>query len=251
MGFGHGGKGSSAHAARRHPLVRASPRAENKRPRTIQSYTEAVRRLHDFCSANGMPLQIVNITPEHIEAFLADQLARLRPASARARFASLRQFFAWLSSRDEPGDRAPDRQGRPWRRDSMELSRGRTLEGGVRMRLETFTRATRRQPCSDRPVRPGDRTSFRAVRVRLGDRCRRDQGPAEDHRQGRLRLGRVRRLRQRLAGSALRRERRVTLPAPSAEPSMEFASPSDADQRVHFELNSRSGLALTVKCAWK
>ena len=76
-------------------------RAENKSPRTIQSYTEAVRRLHDFCSANGMPLEVVNITSEHIEAFLADQIARLRPASARARFASLRQFFAWLASRDE------------------------------------------------------------------------------------------------------------------------------------------------------
>ena len=76
-------------------------RAENKAARTIQSYTEAVRRLHDFCSANGMPLEVVNITSEHIEAFLADQLARLRPASARARFASLRQFFAWLASRDE------------------------------------------------------------------------------------------------------------------------------------------------------
>jgi hypothetical protein len=27
-------------------------RAENKAARTIQSYTEAVRRLHDFCSSN-------------------------------------------------------------------------------------------------------------------------------------------------------------------------------------------------------
>ena len=76
-------------------------RAENKAARTIQSYTEAVRRLHDFCSANGMPLEVKAITSEHIEAFLADQLARLRPTSARARFASLRQFFAWLASRDE------------------------------------------------------------------------------------------------------------------------------------------------------
>jgi site-specific recombinase XerC len=48
-----------------------------------------------------MPLEVVNITSEHIEAFLADQLSRLRPASARARFASMRQFFAWLASRDE------------------------------------------------------------------------------------------------------------------------------------------------------
>ena len=83
------------------PSFQRHLRAENKATRTIQSYTEAVRRLHDFCSANGMPLEVVNITSEHIEAFLADQLSRLRPASARARFASLRQFFAWLASRDE------------------------------------------------------------------------------------------------------------------------------------------------------
>jgi site-specific recombinase XerD len=83
------------------PSFQRHLRAENKSPRTVQSYTEAVRRLHDFCSANGMPLEIAALTSEHIEAFLADQLARLRPASARARFASLRQFFAWLASRDE------------------------------------------------------------------------------------------------------------------------------------------------------
>jgi site-specific recombinase XerD len=83
------------------PSFQRHLRAENKSPRTIQSYTEAVRRLHDFCSANGMPLEVASITSEHIEAFLADQLARLRPASARARFASLRQFFAWLAGRDE------------------------------------------------------------------------------------------------------------------------------------------------------
>jgi site-specific recombinase XerD len=76
-------------------------RAENKSPRTIQSYTEAVRRLHDFLSGRGMPLEISSITAEHVEAFMADQLERLRPASARVRFASLRMFFAWLSSREE------------------------------------------------------------------------------------------------------------------------------------------------------
>jgi site-specific recombinase XerC len=76
-------------------------RAENKSPKTIQSYTEAVRRLHDFLSARGMPLELASITTDHVEAFMADQLERLRPASARVRFASLRMFFAWLSSREE------------------------------------------------------------------------------------------------------------------------------------------------------
>jgi site-specific recombinase XerD len=76
-------------------------RAENKSKATIAVYTDGVRRFHDFCSANGMPLEVASITAEHVESFIADQLERLRPASARTRYAALGQFFAWLASRDE------------------------------------------------------------------------------------------------------------------------------------------------------
>jgi site-specific recombinase XerD len=90
------------------PSFQLHLRAENKSPKTIESYTEAVRRLHDYLAAKGMPLEAASITGEHIESFMADQLARLRPASARARFASLRQFFTWATSRDEREvDRSP------------------------------------------------------------------------------------------------------------------------------------------------
>jgi hypothetical protein len=41
-----------------------------------------------------MPLEVANVTSEHIEAFMADQQARLRPSSARVRYASLVQFGA-------------------------------------------------------------------------------------------------------------------------------------------------------------
>jgi site-specific recombinase XerD len=84
------------------PSFQRHLKAENKSPRTIESYTEAVRRLHDFLSGKGMPVEVASITAEHVEHFMADQLERLRPASARARFASLRQFFAWAAS---PGER--------------------------------------------------------------------------------------------------------------------------------------------------
>ena len=70
--------------------------AENKAPRTIKSYSEAVERLHEYLVAQGMPTTVAGITSEHVEAFLADQLARLRPSSARVRYASLRQFFAYV-----------------------------------------------------------------------------------------------------------------------------------------------------------
>src|SRR5687767_2019523 len=69
--------------------------AENKAPRTIKSYSEAVERLHEYLVAQGMPITVAGITSEHVEAFLADQLARLRPSSARVRYASLRQFFLY------------------------------------------------------------------------------------------------------------------------------------------------------------
>ena len=82
------------------------------------------------------------------------------------------------------------------------------------------------RPCVRREVlsdllREEDQPPSRAVRIRLRGRSRRAQGPPVGQaRPGRgLRLGRVRRLRHRLAGSALRRERRVTTAsAPGAGP---------------------------------
>src|SRR5262245_16347240 len=78
------------------PRFRRHLAAENKSARTITSYTESVERLHEYLTATGMPTRVDRITVEHVEAFVADQLARLKPASARIRYASVRQFFKWL-----------------------------------------------------------------------------------------------------------------------------------------------------------
>jgi site-specific recombinase XerD len=78
------------------PRFRRHLAAENKSPRTIQSYGESVERLHEFLAAAGMPLRADAITSEHVEAFVAEQLERLSPASAKTRYASIRQFFRWL-----------------------------------------------------------------------------------------------------------------------------------------------------------
>jgi hypothetical protein len=86
------------------PSFQRHLRAERKAPRTVESYTEAVRRLHDFLAAQGMPLEVANITGEHIEAFMEDQQARLRPSSARVRYASLIQFFKWVIEDGERTD---------------------------------------------------------------------------------------------------------------------------------------------------
>jgi site-specific recombinase XerD len=83
------------------PSFRRHLKAENKAPRTLQSYTEGVTRLHEFLTDAGMPTAVSHITREHIEAFLADQVARLKASSARARYASIRQFFRWLVDEGE------------------------------------------------------------------------------------------------------------------------------------------------------
>jgi len=69
--------------------------AENKSPRTIEAYTDAVRLLATFCEAHGMPLRAGELQREHLQAFIADQLARWKPATAHNRYRGLHAFFKW------------------------------------------------------------------------------------------------------------------------------------------------------------
>jgi hypothetical protein len=56
--------------------------AENKSPRTVEAYTDAVRFLALYCEAHGKPLLARQLQREHIQDFIADQLARWKPATA-------------------------------------------------------------------------------------------------------------------------------------------------------------------------
>jgi site-specific recombinase XerD len=76
-------------------------RAGNKAPATIHSYLDAVARLDAFLAARGMPRAVGSLHREHIEAFVEDQLLRLKPASAANRYRSLQQFFKWLVDEGE------------------------------------------------------------------------------------------------------------------------------------------------------
>jgi hypothetical protein len=67
--------------------------AENKSPRTIEAYTDAVRLLATYCQAHGRPLHAGELHREHIQAFIADQLARWKPATAHNRYRGLHAFF--------------------------------------------------------------------------------------------------------------------------------------------------------------
>ena len=60
--------------------------AENKSPRTIEAYTDAVRLLASYCQAHGHPLLASDLEREHIQDFIADQLGRSKPATAHHRY---------------------------------------------------------------------------------------------------------------------------------------------------------------------
>jgi site-specific recombinase XerD len=80
--------------------------AQNKSPRTIQSYGEAVRLLGEYLMAQGTPTNVAGVRREHVESFLADVLAHRKPTTAANRYRSLQQFFIWLSEEGEI-DRSP------------------------------------------------------------------------------------------------------------------------------------------------
>jgi hypothetical protein len=73
--------------------------AANKTPNTIKAYQEAVAQLDRFLDDKGMPRDVANVRREHVEAFITDQLARLRPASAANRYRSLQQSSGGSSTR--------------------------------------------------------------------------------------------------------------------------------------------------------
>ncbi len=78
---------------------RRSLQAENKSARTIQTYLEAVEQLGEFLVANGMPTDVAHIRREHVEAFIADILARYKATTAHNRYRSLHSYFKWLRRR--------------------------------------------------------------------------------------------------------------------------------------------------------
>ena len=75
--------------------------AENKSPRTIRTYNEAIDQLATFLENNGMPTTVSNVRREHVESFIADLLARFKPATASNRYRALQSFFKWAAIEGE------------------------------------------------------------------------------------------------------------------------------------------------------
>jgi site-specific recombinase XerD len=61
----------------------------------MQAYTDAVRLVATYCQAHSQPLLVNQLQREHIQSFIADQLARWKPATAHDRYRGLHAFFKW------------------------------------------------------------------------------------------------------------------------------------------------------------
>ena len=61
----------------------------------IKAYTDAFRLLATYLQAHSRPLLAGELRREHIQEFIADQLARWKPAAAHNRYRGLHAFFKW------------------------------------------------------------------------------------------------------------------------------------------------------------
>lgn len=70
--------------------------ARNVAPSTIASYQRCGENLLAFLTDRGMPSTAGGVRREHLEAFLADLVVRLSPATVAKHYRSLQQLFRWL-----------------------------------------------------------------------------------------------------------------------------------------------------------
>ncbi len=83
------------------PSWRRSLRAENKSPRTIESYDLAAGQLIAFLHAHGHSTIAAEITNGQIQDYLVMMLETRASSTAKQRYASLQQLFKWLFEEGE------------------------------------------------------------------------------------------------------------------------------------------------------
>ena len=94
------------------PSWRRSLRAENKSPKTIESYLSSAEQLAAFLAERGMPTDVAGIRREHVEAWIEDILTRRKATTAAVRYRSVQQLFRWLGEEGEITE-SPMRNMRP------------------------------------------------------------------------------------------------------------------------------------------
>lgn len=95
------------------PSWRRALRAENKSPRTIESYFLAADQLVDYLADNDYPATVTEITHREIQDYLVMMLETRASATAKQRYSSLQQLFKWLYEEGEISANPFDRIKRP------------------------------------------------------------------------------------------------------------------------------------------
>lgn len=75
--------------------------AENKSPRTLETYGEAVSQLGAFLAERGMPTDPVHVTREHVTEWINFLLAKWTASTANNRYRGAAAFFKYLVDADE------------------------------------------------------------------------------------------------------------------------------------------------------
>jgi site-specific recombinase XerD len=80
---------------------RRSLLAENKSPKTVTTYLDAVTGFEAYLRAKRLPTSVDRIPKTFCLDFIADQLARFKPATASVRYRALQTFFRWAVAEGE------------------------------------------------------------------------------------------------------------------------------------------------------
>ena len=70
--------------------------AENKSPRTLETYGESVQQLAEFLADKGMPTDPAAITREHVTEWINHLLGRWKASTANNRYRGAASFFSYL-----------------------------------------------------------------------------------------------------------------------------------------------------------
>jgi site-specific recombinase XerD len=69
--------------------------AKNRASKTLETYSDSLRKFAWFLKNQGMPQELENIRREHVEAFIVWVLKNQKPSTAGARYRGLHAFFRW------------------------------------------------------------------------------------------------------------------------------------------------------------
>lgn len=90
-----------------------SLRADNKSPRTLETYREAALLFGQYLADHALPMEVSEIQKRHVEAWIIEELAHFAASSVNNRYRGLQAFFKWLVEEDELGESPMARMQQP------------------------------------------------------------------------------------------------------------------------------------------